>query len=82
MCKYKAKIQLWWKKNKNKKTTSPAHQAMKIGYSFPHIDAWGPLFMTRDWGQSSITDSKGQRFLSNQHKDCGTMLKQQTPVIR
>lgn len=62
-------------------TSPPTHQAMKRGYSFPHIDAWGPLFMTRDWGRSNITDSEGQRFLGNQHKDCGTRLQEQTLVI-
>lgn len=54
---------------------------MKRGYSFPDRDAWGPLFMTRDWGQSNITDSEGQRFLGNQHKDCGTMLREQTLAV-
>lgn len=63
------------------KQPPPTHQAMKRGYSFPHIDAWGPLFMTRDWGHSNITDSEGQRFLGNQHKECGTMLQEQTLVI-
>lgn len=37
--------------------------------------------MTRDWGHPNITDSKGQRFLGNQHKDCETMLQEQTPAI-
>lgn len=54
---------------------------MKRGFSFPYIDAWGPLFMTRDWGHPNITESKGQRFLGNQHKDCETMLQEQTPAI-
>lgn len=54
---------------------------MKRGYSFPNRDAWGPLFMTRDWGHSNITDSEGQRFLGNQHKDCGTMLREQTLAV-
>lgn len=60
------------------KLPPPTQQAMKGGYSFPHIDAWGPLFMTRDWDYSNIADSEGQRFLGNQHKDCEIMLQEQT----
>lgn len=60
------------------KQPPPTHQAMKRGYSFPNIDAWGPLFMTRDWGHSNIIDSEGQRFLGNQHKESETMLQEQT----
>lgn len=60
------------------KLPPPTHQAMKGGYSFPHIDAWGPLFMTRDWDHSNIADSEGQRFPGNQHKDCEIMLQEQT----
>lgn len=63
------------------KQAPPTHWTMKKGYSFSNWDAWGPLFMTRDWGHYNITDSKGQRFLGNQHKDCGTMLQEQTLVI-
>lgn len=37
--------------------------------------------MTRDWGHSNITDSEGQRFLGNQHKDYETMLQEQTLAI-
>lgn len=63
------------------KQLPPTHQDVKRGYSFPRTYARGPFFMTRDWGGSYITDSEGQRFLGNQHKDCGTMLQVQTLLL-
>lgn len=59
----------------------PTQQAIKMVYSFPPIEAWGPLFMIRDWGHSNITDSEGQRFQGNHYKDCGTMLQEHSLII-